>query len=243
MDNWVGQLKLNKIHCLDCLEGMKKLSDKSIDLVLTDPPYGLFKSTIGGKKPFGTTIGGKNAVEPKVYPFIDWDIKLTETYFKEILRISKNQIIFGGEHLSNILPQSRGWYCWDKLRGINTNFSDCEFIWTSFDKVTRMIRFKWNGMLRDKSEIETEVRYHPTQKPMYVIGILIKDNSEEGQIICDPFMGSGTTAVMCKKLNRNFIGFEISSEYCEIAERRLRNIPKRLDLYSWNVKNKKNHNE
>jgi len=224
-------MEINKIYNKDCIEGMKEIPDKFIDLVLTDPPYGLFGTTIGGKKPFGTTIGGKNAVEPKVYPYIDWDTKLSNEYFKEIVRVSKNQIIFGGEHLSNILPQSRGWYCWDKLRGENTTFSDCELIWTSFDKPCRMIRFKWNGMLRDKSEIEKEIREHPTQKPMYVIGKLILDNTNENDIILDTFLGSGTTAVMCKKYNRRFIGFEISKEYCDIAQRRLDNVPVRLEKF------------
>jgi len=70
---------------MDCIEGMKQIPDKSIDLVLTDPPYGLFGTMIGGKKPFGTTIEGKNAVEPKVYPFIDWDSKLTQTCLNDIL--------------------------------------------------------------------------------------------------------------------------------------------------------------
>ena len=216
---------------MDCLEGMRQMPDKSVDLIVTDPPYNLFKiggdkpfgkTKIGGDKPFGKTkIGGDNICHAKEYPAIDWDFKLTDEYIKEIFRISKNQIIFGFEHLSDRLPQSRGVYCWDKKRGENTTFSDFELIWTSFNKKATFIRFKWNGMLRDSWEVEKNIRVHPTQKPLEIIKILIKEHSKEGDLICDPFMGSGTTALACHQLGRTYIGFEISKEYCEIAKKRL----------------------
>lgn len=197
----------------DCIPAMKQMVDKSIDLILTDPPYGIL--------PQKTTIGGEGVCKNNIYPLIDWDIKITQEQINELVRVSKNQVIFGAEHISHLLPQSRGWYCWDKLRPEGTTFSECEFIWTSFDQRAIMIRFMWNGMIRANIDVEKEERYHPTQKPIEVIRQLIKNHSKPGDLICDPFMGSGTTAVACNQLGRRFIGFEISAEYCEIAKRRL----------------------
>jgi len=224
-------IELNKIYCGDCFDYLKTFPDKYFDLLLTDPPYCLFKiggdkpfgkTKIGGDKPFGKTkIDGDNLVCAKEYPLIDWDNELSVEMINELVRISKNQIIFGFEHLSDKLPKSRGVYCWDKKRGEGTTFSDFELIWTSFNKPATFIRFKWNGMLRDSFEIEPNLRKHPTQKPIEIIKILLKNHSKEGEIICDPFMGSGTTAVACKQLNRKFIGFELSQEYCDIANERL----------------------
>ena len=198
---------------MDCLEGMKQMPDNSVDLIVTDPPYGFLPET--------TVMGGTGVAANKIYPVVDWDKPLSEETIQQILRVSKNQIIFGAEHLAPMLPKSRGWYCWDKLRPEGTTFSECEFVYTSFNIPTKMIRFMWNGMLRESWEVEKNIRYHPTQKPVEIMKLLIKNHSKEGDLIIDPFMGSGTTAVACKQLNRNFIGFEISPEYCEIANKRL----------------------
>ena len=216
-------LEVNKIYNDDCMNILKLLPDKSVDLVLTDPPYNLFTNgttSIGGSKPF--SIGGSNIVNVREYPAIDWDIKLSKKTINEIIRVSKNQIIFGFEHLSDILPKSRGVYCWDKKRGEGTTFSDFELIWTSFNKKAEFIRFMWNGMLRENYEVEKNKIQHPTQKPLEIIKILLQKHSKEGDVILDCFMGSGTTAVACKQLNRKFICCEISKEYCDIAKERLK---------------------
>lgn len=152
---------------------------------------------------------------------MNWDVKITKEQLKEIFRVSKNQIIFGAEHISHLLPQSRGWYCWDKLRPDGTTFAECEMIWTSIDQPAKMIRFRWNGMIRENVDVEKEKRYHPTQKPIEVMRQLIKNHTEPGDLICDPFMGSGSTAVACNQLGRRFVGIEISDEYCQIARQRL----------------------
>ena len=104
----------------DCMPALKMMKDKEIDLILTDPPYGIL--------PQQTTIGGEGVCKNRVYPLIDWDSRISQEQINEIIRVSKNQIVFGAEHISNMLPQSRGWYCWDKLRPEGTTFSECEFI-------------------------------------------------------------------------------------------------------------------
>lgn len=198
---------------MDCLEGLKQMEDNSIDLILTDPPYG-----IGNDK-----ILGKNAKEDKRYGDFTWDNdRISKVVLKEIFRVSKNQIIFGFEHLSDILPQSRGVYVWDKRVKDNykNNFADCELIWTSFDKPAKLIRHIWYGFIRDNKSV-CEGYHHPTQKPLEVIRQLIIKHSKEGDLICDPFMGSGTTAVVCKQLKREFIGFELEQKYIDIANERL----------------------
>jgi len=206
-------LEMNKIYCGDCLELMKELPDKSVDLVLTDPPYGI--NVIGGNKPFGS-IGGNNIVKTNKYlPIVNDDIKID---FSEMFRVSRNQVIFGGNYFD--LPISKGWIVWDKKikNDWDDNFSDGELIWTSFNKPLKIFHKLYMGCLQDGKR---EIRQHPTQKPTELIGWIIEKYSQPNDLILDPFIGSGTTAVACIKTNRNFIGMEISPEYCKIANKRI----------------------
>jgi len=194
----------------DCLEVMKDIPDKSVDLVLTDPLYGI---GAGKEKPHN---GWKD------YGMNDWDNKSpSKEYFKEIFRISKNQIIWGGNYFIDYLCPSMGWIVWDKGQR-DFSLADGELAWTSFQKALRIFTVARSKALRDTKQ-------HPTQKSLEVIELCIKyaDRAlgEEVKTICDPFLGSGTTAVACQNLKRNFIGIEISKEYCAIAEQRLRQEP------------------
>jgi site-specific DNA-methyltransferase (adenine-specific) len=216
--------ELNKIYCGDCFDYLKDIPNKTFDLLLIDPPYAVFKTSIGGDKPFGkgkTSIGGGKLCKVKEYSPIDWDIELSQEQINELIRVSKNQIIFGFEHLYTKLPKSKGIYCWDKKHGENLTFSEFELIWTSFNFPTRFIRFKWNGMLKDNYEVEKCDKVHPTQKPVEIIKILLKNHAKKGDLVLDCFNGSGTTTLACKQLNIDFIGIELSQEYCDIANKRL----------------------
>jgi site-specific DNA-methyltransferase (adenine-specific) len=187
-------LEINKILLGDCLELMKEIPDKSIDLILADPPYGMGED--GGK--FRDRKGGGHRILVKK----DWDKKRPDKiYFKEIIRISKKQIIFGGNYFTDYLPVSRGWIYWRKLMG--GDFSDGELAWTSFDRTLKEYTYcnKYKG------------KNHPTQKPVKLFEMILKDYSEEGQTILDPFSGSGTTAIACHNLKRNFICVEKDPEY------------------------------
>lgn len=216
-------LELNRIYNMDCLEGMNQLRDKCVDLVPTDPPYGINTGKMGYIKNPG---GVAKSID---YGEYDWDESpLNTEQFNEIIRVSKNQVIWGGNHFSDIIPQSNCWLIWNKINGMSSSdFADCEIAWTSFDSPIRIFNYLWCGMIKKKKE----KRYHPTQKPLRLMEWVIKNYSNEGDLILDPFMGSGTTAVACRRLNRNFIGFEISKEYCEIANERLNNIPQRLETF------------
>ena len=213
-------LELNKIYNMDCIEGMKQLDDNSIDLVLTDPPYGI--NVMTRKKVLGR---GSTKCKVKDLGEMDWDIKPNKECFKEIFRISKNQIIFGGNYFE--LPVSSCWIVWDKLNG-NSDFADCELAWTSFNTAVRKFSFPY-GCCDYWNHRYFEKRIHPTQKPVALIREILKRYSNENDIVLDCFMGSGTTALACKQLNRHFIGFEINEDYYDISIKRLLNVPERLD--------------
>ena len=151
---------------------------------------------------------------------LTWDKnKIQKQYFTEMFRVSKNQIIFGGNHYGSILGDTTCYLVWDKDNG-DINFSDCELAWTSFKTTIRKFKWKWNGMLQEKMKWK-EIRFHPTQKPLALFRWILKKYSKENEIILDPFLGSGTTAVAAKQLGRKFIGFEIEPKYIAIANERL----------------------
>jgi site-specific DNA-methyltransferase (adenine-specific) len=204
---------INEVVCCDCKDGMAMIPDKAIDLVLTDPPYGI---NIGGTK----TIGGTKLACTKVYGKHDWDKEIPKKeVFDEIFRISENQTIFGGNYFVEYLRNSSCWLVWDKNN--SGGFADCELAWTSFKSAVRKFKYTWNGMLQEDMK-NKEYRHHPTQKPAELMRWILENYSKEGDLICDPFMGSWTTARACKDLGRDFIGFELSPEYCRIGEERLR---------------------
>jgi len=211
---------IDQIICGDCLEVMKEIPDKSINLVLTDPPYGIKESN------------EKNRTRARLakttdFGHYDWDKqKVKKEYFEEIRRVSKNQVIFGGNYYASILGDSSCWLVWDKDNGKN-DFADCELAWTSFKTAVRKFKWRWKGMLQEDMK-NKEKRVHPTQKPLPLFKWILEKYSQPNDVILDPFLGSGTTAVACLELNRHFIGIELSSEYCEIAKKRIREIQPQL---------------
>jgi len=203
-----------QIICGDCLVEMKKFPDKYFDLCLTDPPYGIKRDEgfegFGGFGGFGKPIARRRYVG-------GWDdSRPKKEVFDEILRISKFAIIFGGNFFADILPQGNHWIVWDKLNTMPT-FGDCELIWTNIDRNSvKKYTLQWNGLLGKEDN-----RFHPTQKPVTLLEYLLQTYSEPTDNIIDPFAGSFTTGVAAKKLKRNFIGIEISPEYCEIGRQRM----------------------
>jgi len=207
-DDWVT------IYNGDCLEVMKEFKDKYFDLCLTDPPYGVKRDKgFGGSMGFG---GCGKPIARRIYND-DWDSdRPNKEYFKEIIRVSNQVLIFGGNYFADILPQGTHWIVWDKLNTMPT-FGDCELIWTNLNrKSIKKLVWEYNGLLGKEDN-----RYHPTQKPIKLLHDLIEKYSKETDVIFDPFLGSGTTARACKDLGRKCIGIEISKEYCDIAVQRL----------------------
>lgn len=172
--------------------------------------------------PFGKG-GNKRIVAPKSYTGFDDSRIPSKEVFQEMIRISKNQIIFGGNYFTEHLPPSSCWIVWDKDNA-ESFFADCELAWTSFNTAVRKIKWKWFGMLQEDMK-NKEVRYHPTQKPVEVFRWILEKYSKPDEIIFDPFLGSGTSAIAAKMCNRKYIGVEISDEYCAIARQRVASTP------------------
>jgi site-specific DNA-methyltransferase (adenine-specific)/modification methylase len=208
----------------DCIEIMSNI-DK-VDLVLTDPPYGILggSKSIGGSK----STRGSNIVNVKEYDF-SWDNQRINKKTIDILRnISKEQIFWGWNHYSNLLPPTKSIIVWDKKckNYWNDTFSDCELAWSSKGKCTAF-RYLWMGALKQGGNKKYG---HPTEKPvelmLFCLNIFPKQN-----IVFDPFMGSGSTAMACYLTNRKFIGIEKEKKYFNIAVERYRNETKQLRLY------------
>lgn len=207
------EIKHNQIYNEDCLQFMKQLPDNYFDLIITDPPYGIDVCKTG-------KVGIKGASKPKEYGVCEWDNSIpTEECFKEMLRVSKNQIIFGGNYMTKYLNPSSCWIVWDKDNQ-DSFFADCELAWTSFDKAVRKFKYRWWGMLQENMNWK-EKREHPTQKPVPLGRWILEKFAKEGDLIFDPFAGSGSFLVACKQKGFKFVGCEINKDYVEITKRRL----------------------
>lgn len=150
-----------------------------------------------------------------------WQQEKTDgTYFQELLRVSKNQIIWGGNYFADNLPSSQGWIVWDKEHPETISFADCELAWTSFDKATRIFRFMWNGMLQGDMK-NKENRIHPTQKPVKLYEWILNNYSNPEDSILDTHVGSASSLIACHNTRHKFVGFEIDPEYYQKAKERL----------------------
>lgn len=204
----------------DCLEVMPLLG--AVDAVVTDPPYGIGE---GNKKRIQSR--GKLAAARQYAGGDGWDKKPASlAHILQIKRISRNQIIFGGNYFEGLGP-TRCWLVWDKQNGRN-DFADCELAWTNLNKAVRRIYWRWNGFIRKGND----VREHPTQKPVGVMQWCIEHLPADAETILDPFMGSGTTLVACAKLGRKGIGIEVDPVYFEIACRRVREAYEQQDIFA-----------
>ena len=220
-------LKLNKVYCMDCLEGMKQLPDKSIDLCLTDPPYNA--KNIGPRQKEYTQ--GIMQLPEEEYK------KFCYSRFKEATRVSKNIVFTSG--IANICyyPQPYWIICWHKPAAVSFNrmrgFNAWEPILIYGKPVKRIGQdyIKINTLNFKKGP----EREHPCPKVLKLWQWLINNFSNEGDLILDPFMGSGTTAVGSNQFSRNFIGFELNPEYVKIAEKRLNSLPEKLTKYCLKV--------
>lgn len=212
---------------MDCMEALKEMPDKAFDLAICDPPYGINHAEIAGKQA-GTQYG--KAAAPKAnYATKEWDKAIPdEGYFKELYRISKNQIIWGANYMTTHIEPSMGWVFWDKDNGSN-GFSDGELAYTSFNKGLRKFRFMWNGMLQENMK-NKETRIHPTQKPVALYKWLLKNYAKEGDKILDAHLGSGSIAIACHDMGFDLVGFEIDESYFQGAVDRLESHKKQLQF-------------
>lgn len=200
------------IYCGDCREILPGL--KGIVSLIADPPYGL-----GLKFNYGKRYGAYPMESVSFPPVVGDDIPFDPTH----LLGYENIIIWGAENYTDKLPVNRKWLIWDKRTDLipSRNQGDGEMAWTNQEGSNRIFRHIWDGMIKD-SERGTP-RQHPTQKPVALMHWCIQQ-IKEPRLICDPYMGSGTTLVAAKNLGYPAIGIEISEAYCEIAVKRLQQV-------------------
>ena len=190
---------------IDCMEFMAGCSDKAFDLAIVDPPYGL--------RAAGSQTGGKGKLKNRIFNngCIDsWDMQPSEEYFRELFRVSKNQIIWGGNYFN--LPPCRCFICWDKVQPWE-NFSQCEFAWTSFNMPSKLVRI----------DNRTGGKIHPTQKPVKLYSWILGKFAKEGDKILDTHLGSGSSRIAAYDLGFDFSGCEIDKKFFDLQQTRFMN--------------------
>ena len=203
----------------DCLEALKEFKDNQFDLAIVDPPYGLGDRLVkgGAKGGMGTL---KNLADDKV---TTWDDEIpTPEYFTELKRVSKNQIIWGGNYFLDYLGKTDGFIVWDKMNGTNP-MADAELAWQNVKGTTRM--FRWHHFSGERTK-----KIHPTQKPVKLYEWLLMNYAKEGDKILDTHLGSGSIAIACHNLGFDLEGYELDTEYFEAATKRLKQHQQQLRL-------------
>ena len=199
---------------------MSRYPDNYFDLAIVDPPYGINHANKAGEQA-GQKYGNASA-KKRNYSKKDWDLNIpNKIYFNELKRVSKNQIVWGGNYMTNFLEHKSGWIFWDKNNGEN-NFSDGELAWSSFDCGLRKVKVTWNGMIQYDMK-NKEDRFHPTQKPVALYKWLLDKYAKDGDKILDTHLGSGSIAIACHEYNFELTACELDTEYFEKAVERIKN--------------------
>ena len=209
---------------MDCMEYMAGLTDKAFDLAIVGPPYGVKRDKgFGGSVGFG---GHGKPIARKEYKG-DWDFaRPGREYFKEVRRVAKEQIIWGGNFFADMLPASGHWVFWDKLNTM-PSFGDGELAWLSHSKKSvKKVTIEYNGLLG--KEI---TRIHPTQKPVALYRWILENYAEPGQRILDTHLGSGSSAIAAHYFGCDFVGTELDPDYHKSAVERFNHETKQRDLF------------
>lgn len=220
----IYQLGNHRLMCGDStsIDAVEKLMDgKSVDMVYTDPPYGISivqGGSVDGSKPFGSVGGGKLAKVGKYAPIAgDESIDVAVEAIQVIKTLNaKVEIIWGGNYYANNLENSSCWIVWDKE---NTgNFADAELAWTNQKTAVRIFKHMWNGMLKDSER--GQKRVHPTQKPVALAEWCFCQYGNECLTVLDLFGGSGSTLIACETQNKKGYIMELSPNYCDVIVKR-----------------------
>ena len=192
---------MSAFYNMDCMEGMKQFPDKFFELAIVDPPYGIgdkFKGGANGKMNFNEIVNKA------------WDSAPSAEYFKELFRVSKNQIIWGGNYFD--LPPTRCFITWDKEISENFTLAMAELAWTSFDKLAKIFRL---------SVPKDGLKIHPTQKPVALYKWLLTNYAKQGDKILDTHAGSASSLIACREMGFEYVGYEIDTDYYNAATKRL----------------------
>lgn len=197
---------ISEVKNMDCMDYMRLFPDKFFDLAVVDPPYGI---GIDGQK---SCLCKNPKHNRKHHEFKGWDIAPGSEYFKELMRVSRCQIIWGGNYFSEHLPSQKGWIVWYKgQQGLT--MSDCELAWSSIKTPARVVTI-------NRCELNKEGTIHPTQKPIALYAWIFKNFSRGGQKILDTHLGSGSSRIAAYKMGLDFYGCELDKEYFDKMEER-----------------------
>jgi len=204
----------SEVYLEDCVKALKRFKDNHFDLAIVDPPYGIGMD--------GGNVGykGFNNFEKK-----NWDKEIpSREYFEELFRVSKNQIIFGGNYFG--LPATRCYLVWDKGEGFyNRTYAECDWAWTSLDANTS--KKKHDPLAKG----DYKGKIHPCQKPITVYDWIMQKYAKPNDLILDTHLGSGSSRIAAYKGGFNFVGFEIDQEYYEKQEKRFNDFKSQLRLF------------
>lgn len=224
---------MNVAFNIDCMIAMKELPDKAFDLAVVDPPYGSGFTEGGGCKgwftkyrdderdPNWSRFGERFDRYKEGGKVISWDIAPTREYFKELFRVSKNQIIWGGNYFQ--LPPTRCFLIWRKTN-IPSGFSMAmaEYAWTSFNE---------NAKVYECSSLNQEGRFHPTQKPVALYRWIYSNFAKDGDKILDTHLGSGSSRIAAYEMGFDFTGYEIDEDYFKKQEERFEAYTAQISLF------------
>ena len=205
---------MNIAYNMDCMEGMKQYPDGYFDLAVVDPIYG--DVTRGG---YMTGKAHGFAKQTKYHNSIWEQEKTSQEYFKELFRVSKNQIIWGGNYFVEAIGRnSPCWIVWDKDHPEGVKYADCELAWTSFPYAARIFKYRWNGFIQQNMK-NREVRIHPTQKPTDLYRWIYRTfKIPPGSKVIDTHLGSGTNRRAAYDFGLDFVGYETEKIYFDLQE-------------------------
>jgi len=212
---------------IDCMELMAEFPDNHFELAIVDPPYGI---GFGAFNRTNKTSNGERIYADK-YKNSNWDDGIpNEEYFNELFRISKNQIIWGGNYFPYIWGfGGKCFIFWNKSNPV-PNFADGELAWTSFNKVAKQLDYRYYGNVEGDSG-DKKNRIHPTQKPKALYKWLLQNYANEGDKILDTHLGSGSIAIACHEMGFDLTGSELDPDYFETMQKRIKEETAQGDMF------------
>jgi len=225
----------SEVYLEDCVKALKRFNDKHFDLAIVDPPYGIGfdrenPTMSAGVRKDGTKRKMASWSNPKEkgYTKKDWDKETpSEEYWNELMRVSKNQIIWGGNYFTDYLKPHGGWIVWEKGVPEGMSLSQAELAWNSCLNSVRIVKVLWAGY----KKADNEDRFHPTQKPVRLYDWILLNFAKPNDLILDTHLGSGSSRIAAYKGGFNFVGFEIDQEYYEKQEKRFNDFKSQLRLF------------
>jgi DNA modification methylase len=229
----LAEVPSSEVYLMDCVEGMKHYPDNYFDLAVVDPPYGINadkaqnNAALSRLKANGKSKAGRGW---KLYKDTEWDKETPDyEYWVELFRVSKNQIVWGANYMTDFLPPSMGWIIWDKQQR-DFSLADGEMAWTSFNKAMRFFDMSRGKALAKNNE--EGGRFHPTQKPVSLYDFCFDfAKLEAGAKVLDTHLGSGSSRISANKNKLNFVGFEIDEDYFKKQEKRYADFTSQLRMF------------